>query len=105
MAGLFLYIARCVDESYYTGVTNDLDIRLWQHNNDDDKQCYTYSRRPVRIVFTDHFRDPNQAIEAEKQVKGWVRKKKEALIDGEFDLLKELARCVNDTSHRNRVGT
>ena len=76
MQGLFLYIARCSDASYYTGVTNNLDVRIWQHNQGIDRQCYTYSRRPISIVFTDYFRDPDQAIEAEKRIKGWVRKKR-----------------------------
>jgi putative endonuclease len=72
------------------------------HNHSEDTQSYTYSRRPVTIVFTDHFANPGEAIDAEKQVKGWVRKKKEALIEGRFDLLRELSECVNETSHKNQ---
>jgi putative endonuclease len=101
MPGLYLYIARCSDDSLYTGETNDLEIRDWLHNCGDEKKSYTYSRRPVNIVFSDHFRDPSQAILIEKQVKGWSRGKKEALIRGDFELIKECARCKNETSHEN----
>jgi putative endonuclease len=101
LAGLYPYIANCADASYYTGVTNDLDVRDWLHNHGNDTQAYTYSRRPVKTVFTDFFPNPVEAIAAEKQIKGWTRKKKEALIAGRFDLLKGLSSCLNRTSHKN----
>jgi len=103
MSGLNLYIVKCAELSYHTGVAADLDIRPWQHNNDNSRCSYTYSRRPVDIVFIDHFANPIQVIDAEKQVKGWYRAKKEALVAGRFDLLKELARCKNITLHENQI--
>ena len=53
-------------------------------------------------MFCDEFKDPSEAIAAEKQVSDWSRKKKEALIRGDWDAVKELARCKNETSHTNR---
>ena len=96
-----LYILKCSDKSYYTGITNNLARRLDEHNIGLDRKSYTYSRRPVDCVFTQQFHDPNDAIRAEKQVKGWSRAKKEALIENKFDLIKSLAECKNLTSHMN----
>ena len=53
---------------------------------------YTHSRRPVELVFSDYFDDVHNAISAERQIKGWSRAKMEALIKGDFELLKELAK-------------
>ncbi len=76
----FLYIVECSDKSYYTGVTNDLDRRLWEHNNDNDALAYTYKRRPVVLKYFQRFQDINQAIEFEKQVKGWGQEKEGGFI-------------------------
>lgn len=46
----FVYILECADKSYYTGVTNDLDIRIEQHKNGEDINSYTYSRRPLVLI-------------------------------------------------------
>ena len=62
----FVYIVECSDKSYYTGVTNDLDRRLYEHNNDNTALAYTYKRRPVILKFFQRFQDINQAIEFEK---------------------------------------
>ena len=88
-----VYILECSDKSYYTGVTNDLDRRLLEHQEGLDVKCYTYKRRPVKLKFFDEFLDINDAIAAEKQIKGWSRKKKEALIKGDFDELVKLSNC------------
>ncbi len=88
----FVYIVECSDKSYYTGVTNDLDRRLWEHNNDDNTHAYTYKRRPVTLKYFQRFQDINQAIEFEKQIKGWSRKKKEALFREDWEEIKKLAK-------------
>lgn len=77
--------------SYYVGVTNDIDRRLWEHQSGTDHKAYTYRRRPLKLVFQEHFQDVNQAIAFEKQVKGWRRAKKEALINRQWHLLPELS--------------
>lgn len=94
----YVYIVECKDNSFYTGVTNNLETRISEHNFGIDLNSYTYDKRPVNLVFSQHFTNVLDAISAEKQIKGWSRKKKLALINSDFDLLKELARCQNDTS-------
>ena len=86
-----VYILKCSDGSYYTGVTNNIERRLLEHNEGENKKAYTFSRRPVKIVFEEHFHDINQAIDFEKQIKGWRRAKKEALINREWGELPELS--------------
>jgi putative endonuclease len=97
----YVYILKCSDSSYYTGITNDLERRMDEHQVGFYKTAYTYNRRPVELVFYEEFDNPISAIEFEKQVKGWSRKKKEALIEQNWDKLKELSECKNATSHRN----
>ena len=87
-----VYILRCQDDSYYTGVTNDVKRRVWEHQNGLLKGCYTRGRRPVALVYTASFNNVLDAIEFEKQIKGWSRKKKEALIEGRYDELPGLAK-------------
>jgi putative endonuclease len=86
-----IYIVESKDWSYYIGITNDLEKRLWEHNTGQDENSYTYSRRPVELKYYETFTDINQGIAREKQIKGWSRKKKQALIAQNFDKLKEFA--------------
>ncbi|MDB5284862.1 MAG: hypothetical protein JWO06_3937 [Bacteroidota bacterium] len=72
-------------------------MRLAQHNQGEDSASYTYSRRPVDLVYVEYFADFNQAIAREKQIKGWSRKKKEALIEENWEKLKEFSACKNET--------
>jgi putative endonuclease len=81
--------------------TNNVEKRILQHNQGADIKCYTFKRRPVELVYAEGFQDFKMAIACEKQVKGWSRKKKEALIAGNWDQLKELSKCDNATSHLN----
>ncbi|QPJ61937.1 MAG: GIY-YIG nuclease family protein [Candidatus Nitronauta litoralis] len=87
-----VYILRCRDGSYYTGVTNDLTKRVWEHQNGLIKECYTQGRRPVELVFSEMFANIHHAIEVEKKIKGWNRQKKEALIERRFEDLPFLAK-------------
>ncbi|MCF0074429.1 GIY-YIG nuclease family protein [Dyadobacter sp. CY261] len=103
MKTYYVYILRCADDSYYTGVTNDIERRLAEHNSGTNLGSYTSTRRPVEMVFCHEFNDIREAIAFEKQVKGWSRKKKEAIIVGRWDDLKALAECQNATHYkRNR---
>ena len=88
----YVYILKCSDSTYYTGVTSNLNQRMFQHNSGFYPDCYTFSRRPVALVFYAEFTDINFAIEKEKQIKKWSKAKKEALIRGEYDTLPNLAR-------------
>ncbi len=87
----FVYILRCKDGSLYTGVTNNYELRVSQHQEGTDPHAYTYSRRPVSLVHLEAFSEIGDAIAREKQLKRWSRKKKEALIRGEGDNLPELS--------------
>jgi len=91
----YVYIVECKDWSYYVGITNDLELRLWEHNTGQDDKSYTYSRRPVELKYFEVFHDVEQAIAREKQLKGWSRKKKQALITENYDRLKLLAKSRN----------
>ncbi|GAA1995660.1 GIY-YIG nuclease family protein [Microbacterium pumilum] len=88
-----MYILRCRDGHYYTGSTEkDVDARVWEHNNDDELSAnYTRKRRPVLIVYAEFHDRIDTAFDREKQVQGWSRAKKEALIDGRWDDLPPLA--------------
>jgi putative endonuclease len=88
----FVYILLCNDNSYYVGVTNDVERRMYEHDNAVNPRSYTSLRRPVKLVFTERFPDINQAIAFEKQIKGWGRKKKEAIINDKWNLLPELSK-------------
>lgn len=91
-----VYILHCSDGTYYTGVTNNIESRVYQHNKGTNPDSYTYKRRPVQLAFYHHFDDPVQAIEFEKKVKGWRREKKEALINDEWEKLPELSKNHSD---------
>ena len=86
-----VYILRCADGAYYTGVTNDVDRRLQEHQSGTNPKAYTYKRRPLKMVFYEWFPTAEQAIDFEKQVKGWRREKKEALIRRDWEALPELS--------------
>ena len=101
MKDMYVYILECNDGSYYTGVTNNVERRLVEHSAGEDKRCYTFNKRPIKLVFWERFIDPVQAIEFEKQVKGWSRAKKKALIARKWEDLPELSKCRNKTSHIN----
>ncbi|MHC1783340.1 MAG: GIY-YIG nuclease family protein [Anaerolineaceae bacterium] len=88
----WVYILRCSDGSYYTGHTDDLEIRLSQHQLCDVEGCYTQSRRPVKLIFYQEFPTRDEAFAAERQIKGWSRAKKEAMIKGDWDEVSRLAR-------------
>jgi predicted GIY-YIG superfamily endonuclease len=83
----FVYILKCSDGSFYTGFTSNLDQRVVQHQM-GKSAGYTSKRLPVELVWYEQFMDdPEQAIVWEKRIKGWSRRKKQALIDGDWDSL------------------
>lgn len=94
----WMYILKCADDSYYTGSTNNLELRLTQHQNGTGAN-HTAKRLPVELVYFEEFNRIDEAFYREKQVQGWSRKKKEALIAGMPEKLHELAKCLNETSH------
>ncbi len=97
----YAYMLRCSDGSYYIGHTDALEPRIAQH------QCgelpgYTHNRRPVTLMWSQDFPSRSEALEAERQLKGWTRAKKEALAAGDWDAVRLLARKSFDTGLRLR---
>jgi putative endonuclease len=94
---VFVYILQCSDGRYYVGSTRkSLDERLAEHNA-GTYDGFTKSRRPVTLVFQQAFDDPLEAVSAERQLKGWRREKKEAMIRGDYACLPKLAATAQRT--------
>ncbi len=90
--GAHVYMLRCADGSYYVGSARlGLDRRLAEHNS-GTYGGYTSKRLPVVLVWSEHFLNITDAIAVERQIKGWSRTKKEALIRGDYELLRVLAK-------------
>ncbi len=85
----YVYIIECSDGSYYTGVTSNPQKRLYEHQIGLIKG-YTKNKCPVKMIWISNKMDIISVIENEKRVKGWRREKKEALINGEYEILPEL---------------
>jgi putative endonuclease len=88
----YVYILKCSDKTYYTGVTSNLSKRILEHMSGKYIGSYTYNRRPVKLVFYAEFTDIRIAIDHEKKIKKWSKAKKEALIHGEYEKLPNLAK-------------
>jgi putative endonuclease len=86
-----MYILRCSNGQYYTGSTNNIEMRLAQHQNGEGSN-FTKKHLPVQLVYIEEFDRIDDAFFREKQVQGWSRKKKEALINKQYDKLPELAK-------------
>jgi putative endonuclease len=92
VSGAHMYILLCSNGSYYTGTARlGLESRVAEHNA-GTYDGFTRTRRPVTLVFSEWFDNVTDAIAAERQVKGWSRAKKEALIRGDFGQLRELSK-------------
>ena len=90
--GAHVYLLRCADGSYYCGTARQgLERRVAEHNA-GSFGGYTATRRPVTLVFSEWFERIIDAIAAERQIKGWSRAKKEALIRGDYDALRILSK-------------
>ena len=88
----YVYIIKCSDNSYYTGVTSDIVRRFTEHEEGINPHCYTYSRGPLELVYFRSFMDIEQAIVFEKKIKKWSQAKKLALIEGRYDDLPLLSK-------------
>jgi len=86
LGGAFVYMLRCADGAYYIGSHrgDDLQVRVEEHNQGYRKKAWTYRRRPVVLVWSEHFPMIADAIACERRLKGWTRAKKEALIAGDY---------------------
>ena len=91
MSSVWVYILRCNDGSYYTGHTANLEKRLAEHQVGEGGE-WTKRRLPVELVFSQEMPDQDSAFSAERQIKGWSRAKKDALIAENWDMLRFLAK-------------
>ncbi len=97
-----VYILRCFDGTYYTGLTKDLEGRVQEHEIGVHPESYTFSRRPVKLewsVITESYQD---AFQWEHRIKGWSRAKKEALIRGDIDEIHEIVRNERKQREQNK---
>lgn len=94
----WMYILECGDGSYYVGSTKDLELRLSQHQEGIGSK-YTSGRLPVKLVYCEEYDRVADAFYREKQVQGWTRRKREALINGNPELLPALAKKIFDRSN------
>ena len=92
MQDFFVYILQCSDGSYYVGYTDNIEARIAEHKA-AKYAGYTSSRLPVKVVYVQFFGSRDEAIIAERQIKGWTRKKKEALIRQDWRQLVYLSNC------------
>jgi len=92
----YVYILQCSDGSYYTGYAEDIEARVKRHNEGKGGK-YTNVRRPVRLLYSEPCKDKQSAIKREQQLKHWSRPKKEALINGDVKLLKQLSKKKKKT--------
>ena len=97
MKPFYVYLLRCADGSYYCGHTDNLDMRMQQH--EAGNVGYTSTRKPVVLVWQSEFERREEAIASEQQIKGWSRAKKEALIAGDWDRISELAKSQGDAEN------
>ena len=100
----YLYILKCSDDSYYTGHTDNLEKRLAAHHR-GEISGYTSARRPVELVFVHEFSSRDEAFHAERQVKGWSRRKKVALIHEDWECLQQLARSRDSLRSSGSTGS
>ena len=91
MKSYFVYILKCSDDSYYVGVTGDLDQRVDKHNAGAGAM-WTSLLRPVKLVYSEQIESESEALKRERQIRGWTRAKKEALIAGNGAALKRLSK-------------
>ena len=96
----YMYILECGNGMYYTGSTKYLEKRLEQHQTGEGAN-FTKKHQPVKLVYFEEFDRIDTAFYREKQVQGWSRKKKEALINKMPDALHKLSECKNDSHFRN----
>ena len=88
----WVYILKCADSSYYTSHTDNLENRFLQHSKKLIPSCYTATRLPVALVFFQTFETRYEALSLERQIKGWSRRKKEALIADDWNLLSKYSK-------------
>jgi predicted GIY-YIG superfamily endonuclease len=98
-----VYILRCSDGTYYTGLTSDLDKRLDEHESGAVVNSYTFSRRPIHMEWAGEFPTYDEAINFERQVKGWSRAKKKALIKSDWVLIHQIVHDERKRREKKKI--
>ena len=98
----YMYILECSDQSFYVGSTNNLIVRFDQHQRGEGAN-HTKARLPVKLIYSEEFEKVSEAFRREKQIQGWSRAKKIALIEKNVKELKLLAQCQNSSHHKNNI--
>jgi len=88
----YIYILQCSNSYFYTGATSDLSRRVYEHEIGADRTAYTYSRRPVKLLWAQECSTKEEALQLEHQIKGWSRAKKEALIQNDYGKVHEIVK-------------
>jgi putative endonuclease len=88
----WMYMLKCSDDSFYVGHTDNIELRIAQHEQGSIPSCYTYWRRPVTVVFVQDFVTREEALMMERRIKGWSRAKKIALVDRDWESISRLAK-------------
>ena len=88
----YVYILECADGTFYTGMSSDPMVRAAEHNAGRDANANTFARRPVRLVWAEHFPERDAALAFEHRIKGWSRAKKLALIRGDWEGLHQIVK-------------
>ena len=91
MSNFYVYILKCSDDSYYVGHTDDIEKRVLEHHL-NKFHCYTSNRLPIEVVFVQSFGTRDEAFNAERKIKKWTRRKKEALIEENWAKVSVLAK-------------
>lgn len=97
----WMYILKCSDDSYYVGSTKNLELRFAQHQSGKGSR-YTSRRLPVELVYGEEYDRVADAYYREKQVQNWSRAKREALINGNVELLPPLAKKKFENKQINK---
>ena len=100
-----IYILKCADGSYYTGLTKDLEARIREHRMGAHPESYTFSRRPVEMVWSEIAQSYPEAFQWEHKIKGWSRAKKEALIRGDIEGIHEIVKAERQKREKNKKRT
>ncbi len=96
----FVYILECSDDSFYIGLSKDLVKCFEEHLDRKYPDDYTYSRHPLKLAYYETIPFYREAVARQKQLKGWSRAKKKALIEGNFHKLQLLSQCQNMSHHK-----
>ena len=97
-----IYILKCSDDTYYTGLTKDLEGRVQEHQIGAHPESYTFGRRPVKLAWSEVTESYQEAFQWEHQIKGWSRAKKEALIRGDIEGIHEIVKSERKRREENK---